>query len=199
LTADWPNIGLGTDARKGARAPVSPAVRLFNRSTFVNEVQIMNTTQAQVLRGLLETQQIASLGTLHDGAPYVSMVPFALLPGGQGFVIHVSHLATHTQDMLSNPAVSLLIVAPQEPGVPVQALARATIQGHARPCAVSDPGHAEAKRVYLSRFPQSNEMFSFADFSLFTVAPRTVRFVGGFAQAATVTAETLAGIMSEAK
>ena len=28
------------------------------------------------------TQEIAALGTLHDGEPFVSMVPYALHPGG---------------------------------------------------------------------------------------------------------------------
>ena len=51
----------------------------------------MNSSQAQALRNLLKTQQVASLGTLHKDEPYVSMVPFALIPGGRGFVIHVSH------------------------------------------------------------------------------------------------------------
>jgi hypothetical protein len=55
----------------------------------------MNPAYAQPLRELLHTQQVAALGTLHEGQPYVSMVPFALLPGGSGFVIHVSQLATH--------------------------------------------------------------------------------------------------------
>ena len=158
----------------------------------------MNPFQIQALKHLLETQQVASLGTLHKSEPYVSMVPFALLPRGQGFVIHVSQLAAHTKDMLANSAVSLLVVAPPGPEVPVQALARATIQGQARQCADSDPDHAEARRAYWSRFPQSIEMFSFSDFSLFVIVPRSVRFVGGFAQAATITAETLAGIMGEA-
>ena len=40
----------------------------------------MNTSQANALRQLLQTQETAALGTVHDGAPYVSMVPFA----GQG-------------------------------------------------------------------------------------------------------------------
>jgi hypothetical protein len=156
----------------------------------------MNPSQTQALRNLLEIQQIASLGTLHEGEPFVSMVPFALLPRGQGFVIHVSQLAAHTKDMLSHPAVSLLVVAPPSPETPVQALARATIQGQAQPCASADPAYSEARHAYLSRFPQSAEMFGFADFSLFVIVPRSVRFVGGFAQAASITGESLASILS---
>ena len=156
----------------------------------------VESSQAKALRILLETQEVAALGTLHGGEPFVSMVPYTLLPGGRGFVIHVSRLAQHTKDMLASPPVSLMVVASPGPDVPPQALARATIQGEAHPCASGDPEHAEAKRVYLARFPQSEQMFAFADFSLFVIVPRTVRFIGGFAQARSLTAETLAEILS---
>ena len=42
----------------------------------------MDPDLVSTLRTLLEAQRIASLGTLHKGEPYVSMVPLALLPGG---------------------------------------------------------------------------------------------------------------------
>jgi putative heme iron utilization protein len=157
----------------------------------------MNPAYAQTLRELLRTQQVAALGTLHKGQPYVSMVPFAMLPDGSGFVIHVSQLATHTRDMLLNQQVSLLVVAPPTPEVPAQALARATIQGRAAQYANATDGHAEAKAAYLSRFPQSAELFTFSDFSLFAILPDSIRFVGGFAQATTISPETLAEVLSE--
>ena len=155
----------------------------------------MKPEYAQSLRELLRTQQVASLGTLHKGRPYVSMVPFAILPGGPGFVIHVSQLATHTQNMLLSPEVSLLIIAPLTPDLAAQALARITIQGRAVSYTDSTQEHADAKTAYLSRFPQSAEMFSFSDFSLFGISPSSIRFVGGFAQAATITPEVLADVL----
>lgn len=157
----------------------------------------MNPAYAQTLRELLRTQHVAALGTLHEGRPYVSMVPFAMLPGGSGFVIHVSQLAAHTRDMLLSPHVSLLVVAPPTPDVPAQALARVTIQGRAAQYADATEGHAEAKAAYLARFPQNAELFSFSDFSLFAIVPDSIRFVGGFAQATTLSPETLADVLSE--
>ena len=157
----------------------------------------MTPAYAQTLRDLLRTQQVASLGTLHKGEPYVSMVPFAILPGGLGIVIHVSQLATHTNDMLLSPQVSLLVVASPTPDIPVHALARVTIQGRAVQYAESMESHAEAKAAYLSRFPQSAEMFAFSDFSLFAIMPRTIRFVGGFAQATTISPEVFAEVLSQ--
>jgi putative heme iron utilization protein len=157
----------------------------------------MDATQSVALAHLLHTQEVAALGTLHDGEPFVSMVPYALLPGGADFVIHVSRLAAHTKDMLANPAVSLLVIAVAEPQVTAQARARVTIQGGAKPCVDGDPQYGEAKRTYLARFPQAADLFSFADFSLFVIKPRAARFIGGFAQATSIGGETLARILSE--
>jgi len=120
------------------------------------------------------------------------MVPFAILPGGTGFVIHVSQLASHTKDMLLNPGVSVLVVAPPVPDVSAQATARITVQGQAGQCVASSDGHAEAKAAYLARFPQSAGMFDFADFSLFVIRPVSIRLVGGFGQARTLAAGAFA-------
>ncbi|MGB8699756.1 MAG: pyridoxamine 5'-phosphate oxidase family protein [Thermosynechococcaceae cyanobacterium] len=151
----------------------------------------MDPTQAKSLRDLLQTQQIASLGTLHEGQPSVSMTPFAILASGDGLVIHVSHLATHTKDMLLNPQVSFLVIAPPNPDVVAQATPRVTIQGRAMPCVESTQGQ-EARAAYLSRFPQSAYLFDFADFLLFVIQPISIRYVGGFGQATTITPEILA-------
>lgn len=157
----------------------------------------MNPDYARILRELLREQQIASLGTLHNGQPFVSMVPFAILPEGRRLVIHVSTLASHTKDMLLNPDVSLLVTAPSTPDIPAQALARATIQGKAAPCPDSGQDYAEAKATYLAKFPTSAQMFGFADFSLFTIVPISIRLVGGFAQAKTLSAAVLAEVLGK--
>ncbi|WP_428420486.1 HugZ family protein [Methylibium sp.] len=156
----------------------------------------MDPSQAHALKALLETQPVASLATLHNGEPAASMVPFALLPAGQGVVIHVSRLATHTKDMLANPAVGLLVLASPAPGLPVQALPRVSLQGRARQCLNDAAEYTEARQAYLARFPESEPMFGFADFSLFVIGVRSARFVGGFAQAGSVTAERFVAIMA---
>ena len=157
----------------------------------------MNPDQAQALRQLLHRQDVAALGTLHRDEPFVSMVPFALLPDGR-VVIHVSRLATHTRDMEEHPGVSLLVTDQRSDDVPPQALPRATLQGKARRCTHDAAEYAEARQRYLARFPQSEDLFGFADFSLFVVTPRSVRFVGGFAQAWSVLADAYVAAMSAA-
>ena len=155
----------------------------------------MNTTHGDAMRQLLERQEVAALGTLHNGEPFVSMVPYALVPQGRGFVIHVSRLATHTRDMETHAGVSLLVMDERTPEVPPQALPRVTVQGQATRCAPGAPLYDAAKEAYLARFPNSQEMFGFADFSLFVIEPRSVRVVGGFAQAGSVTGADYARFM----
>ena len=65
------------------------------------------------LRALLHTQRVAALGTLGDnGAPQVSMVPYAIAPSCGCLVLHVSGLAAHTRNLQKAPAVSLLVMQP---------------------------------------------------------------------------------------
>jgi hypothetical protein len=155
----------------------------------------MNTAQTQALRHLLQSRRIASLGTIHEGKPYVSMVPFALLPEGSGLVIHVSQLSPHTKDMLENPQVSLLVVAQEAPDAPAPALARVTIQGRAEPFTASAPGYDPAREAYLERFPEALDILELPDFSLFAIWPISVRFIAGFAQALTLSPEHFAAAL----
>ena len=152
----------------------------------------MNAEQSAQLRELLTGRVTAALGTLHAGAPYVSLVPFALLSDIPAFVIHVSRLAAHTQDMLTEPRVSLLISAGEQPGVSALALPRITLLGTARPLAHDAPEYPAARQAYMARFPDAAAMFNLGDFSLFLIVPSEARWIAGFAQARTLTPAALA-------
>ncbi len=148
------------------------------------------------LRILLQDQPLAALGTLHRGEPYVSMVPFALDATVPRLLIHVSALAAHTRDMREHPRVSLLVIAPADDELP-QARARVTIQGEALPMATDSADHIRAKAVYLARFPQAADIFALPDFSLFAITPASARWIGGFAQAVSLGAESLVQALRE--
>lgn len=137
----------------------------------------------------------AALGTLREGEPFVSMVPFSCLPDGEAFVIHVSHLAAHTKDMLQHSSVSFMIAASLTPDVAPQALPRVTVQADAAVCEEGEADYAVAKASYVAKFPKAAELFDFADFELFLLRPRLARYVGGFARAADVSAKSLARVL----
>lgn len=68
--------------------------------------------------------------------------------------------------------------------------------GRAEPCAAGSPGHDDARAAYLARLPESAELFSFGDFSLFAISVLSAHFVGGFAQARSLTAAGFADIVA---
>lgn len=144
------------------------------------------------LRRLLNGVSVAALGTIEERVPFVSMVPFAVTADGKHVLIHVSRLAAHTRNMHSTPAVSLMVMEPEGQGKPPQGLARVTIQGVAQAIARDSADHARLKREYLGRFPESEGLFSFPDFDLFTITVQSARYVGGFAQARTLSAAQFA-------
>ncbi|MDI9335371.1 MAG: pyridoxamine 5'-phosphate oxidase family protein [Cytophagales bacterium] len=154
------------------------------------------THLAKSLRALLHVQPLAALGTAQGSEPFVSMVPFAIEHTSHRLIIHVSTLAQHTQHMLNNPIVSLMVMAVPSPDVPVQAAPRVTIQGTAAQLDKSSADYEQAKTGYLDRFPQSLDLFGFTDFSLFAITPTSARFVAGFAQAMTLNTKDIAEVLS---
>jgi putative heme iron utilization protein len=120
------------------------------------------------------------------------MVAYACEVGFAGFLLHLSRLSTHTRNLLASPSASIAISEPdtaqnRDP----QILGRVSIQGEARPLREDLRGYAEAKALYVKRFPDSSPLFGFRDFHLFRLVPREARFVAGFARAYTIDSEEL--------
>ena len=154
----------------------------------------MNAELSDQLARLLRARTTAALGTLREGAPLVSMVPYAL--AADGFVVHVSKLAAHTRDMLADANVGLLIAEAEGGGKSALGLMRVSVQGLARRVPSGSNGHAGLKSVYLARFPDAEPMFGFADFSIFLIRPESARFVAGFGQAHSISGESLKRLLS---
>ena len=91
----------------------------------------MKTELNAKLAGLLRARKTAALGTLRAGAPFVSMVPYALAADASGLLVHVSELAAHTRDMLADARVSLMVSEDEGGDKSPLALVRVTIQGEA--------------------------------------------------------------------
>ena len=148
----------------------------------------MNRELTLVLQQLIHGRMIAALGTLHEGIPFVSMVPYAVASDGS-FVLHVSRLAAHTRDMLDHPEVSLLITESEGSGKMPQALARVTVQGRAEMLDRDSQKHIDARAVYLLRFRDAAPLFEFSDFNIVIIKPTLARVIAGFGQAITITGD----------
>ena len=145
----------------------------------------MKTEELAIVANLIRGQRYGALGTLREGAPFVSMVAYAAEPDFGGLLLHLSRLAPHTRQILADPRASLLICERDDGREDVQTLARITLVGAATP--ISRDEHAQARERYLARLPAAAPLFDFPDFWLFRLAPQEARYVGGFARAYTLT------------
>jgi putative heme iron utilization protein len=151
----------------------------------------MDSAETTQLAKLLRAQRVAALGTLRQGAPNVSLVSYLAEADFGALVLRVSRLAWHTQDMLQDPRVSLVVAEPDDARADPQTLARVTLRGTAAQ-PPNEGGELERlKHAWLERFPQSAVTFELADFSFWRIAPRDARFVAGLGRTYNLSAEAL--------
>ena len=138
----------------------------------------------RALRELLNQQRTAALGTVGpDGAPFVSLVPYAVDTLQRSLVIHVSGLAAHTGNLLREPRVSLLVSEPADAHGPVHALPRVTLEATAELLAPDTVEAQACRAVYLLRFPEAEPMTGLGDFRFVRLQVHAARQVAGFGAA----------------
>jgi putative heme iron utilization protein len=142
----------------------------------------MDHASQQTLARLIRSQRSAALGSLRNGAPFVSMVLYVAEPDFSAFILHISRLAHHTQDILKDPRVSLMIAEPDLGAQDPQTLARVSILGQAAVIGPDDPNLENARSLYLQKYPQAALNFGLGDFALFRIRPEKGRYVAGFGQ-----------------
>lgn len=151
----------------------------------------MSGIPLEKLATLLRTQRVAGLGTLRDGFPLVTHIPYAPAPDLSALYILASGMSWHTQDFLKDHRVGVLIAETDEGGGDPRLLIRVSLWGKV---SVLPPGSfeiASARRLYLERFPEAEDTLGLGDFDFYKVVPEGARFVAGFAQAYTLTPEHL--------
>lgn len=140
----------------------------------------MDSHSQQTLLALIRKQRTAALGTLRNGAPEVSMVSVAASEDCTRFYLHISKLAHHSQNILRDPRVSLMLAEADDSTRNPLSLARVSIQGEALRLEEGSPEYEAGKSAYLGKFPDASMNFSLRDFGLYFIEPRTARFVAGF-------------------
>ena len=152
----------------------------------------MDSPSKNLLFRLVSNSRVASLGTLHDGAPSVSLVLAAPDPGHSVWFLHVSRLASHTGDLVKDRRVSLMLAMPDTGEKDPQQLARLTLTGEATELPADSAEEASAKEIYVAKFPHmAGIVEELGDFSFWVVRPKSARFVGGFARAFTLDPDAL--------
>jgi len=148
-----------------------------------------SAVQLEAARLVVE-ERWAALATVGDDGPSASMVAYAIEPATLAFVMHLSGLSAHTRQLVADSRGSLAISRPDSGQGDPQRLPRVTLTVAARPLEPGSPDYDAAQRAYLARFPDASMRFALADFVLFACAIENVRYVGGFARAASFDAPT---------
>ena len=121
-------------------------------------------------------QRVASLGTIFQEAPLVSLVLFSALPELDGFDIHVSRLAQHTRGLLESGRVGLMIAEPDRDTRNPQTIARLSLQGEAEMIPADHTDYQTAREGYLRKFPNAALNFQLGDFWLMRISVQTARW-----------------------
>lgn len=151
------------------------------------------------LRDLLAARRVAALGTLdaaEPALPFVSMVPYAIWPGGPALVVHLSGLAAHTRNLMAHPRASLMVMAAEPAGEPVHALQRVTLDVVADTPEHGGDAWRAARAAYLARFPEAEPMTALGDFRFVLLHPAGARQVAGFGAARSVDADEIHRVLA---
>ena len=131
----------------------------------------------KVARSLLRRSRQGALATLMAGSgdPYCSLVNVASYADGSP-VLLISRLALHTQNILADPRVSLMLDERAE-GDPLEG-SRIMLAGRAEEAGSGDL--EIMRRRYLNAHPTAEVFVNFKDFAFFRIRPNGAHLVAGF-------------------
>jgi len=129
---------------------------------------------------LIKSQSVASLGSLRDGGPQVTMVTYTVVDDFSAFTIFISRLAHHTQNLLADSRASLMIVEENPTTRDPQEWGRVSIIGTAEVVVKDSPHYQTLLEGHIKRFPRAAFNIQLGDFELFEMKPTKARYVAGF-------------------
>lgn len=132
-------------------------------------------------RALVAAARSASLATVSaDGSPLATLV--AITDDGSGLPLFLfSSLAEHTRNLRANPAAALLISAPGD----TMNRPRVTLLGRVRWLEGAEGEAAKAR--FVGTHEEAKVWVTLKDFAPATLELSSVKLVGGFANAQTLT------------
>jgi heme iron utilization protein len=150
---------------------------------------------AKLARSLLRRSRQGALATLRAGSgdPYCSLVNVASHGDGSPILL-ISRLALHTQNILADSRVSLMLDERAQ-GDPLEG-SRIMLAGRAEQAG----GDAVMilRRRYLSAHPSAETFVDFKDFSFFRIRPAGAHLVAGFGRIVDLKPEQFLTDMSDA-
>src|ERR1700687_2350082 len=163
------------------------------------EISLMRPTAdfdpAKLARSLLRRSRQGALATLRPGSadPYCSLVNVVSHGDGSPILL-ISRLALHTQNILADSRVSLMLDERAE-GDPLEG-SRIMLAGRAEQA--SGDAVAGLAPPYLNAPPSAESFVDFKDFSFFRIRPAGAHLVAGFGRIVDLEPEQFLTDMSEA-
>jgi heme oxygenase (biliverdin-IX-beta and delta-forming) len=158
---------------------------------------MIKPTEAGV-RSLIDEQRVLSLAVVVDGAPYVGLLPFAVLPNRTGVLIHSSTLSKHGRGLSDGARVSVLLHEQYGPGKDPLQVKRLTFECIAHRLERKSEAWEQDRELFMERFPKSRITFKLSDFTLYRLVFQHGLYVAGFGRAVEIKAEDIAQLASDA-
>ncbi len=143
--------------------------------------------RANALQELLGSQQTLLLSTATlSGIPDISYAPF-VRDGSGCFYVFISELAAHTDNLLTNPQVSVMFVRPESESNNLFARERAIFDCSVKEIDRIDDCYSTQLKALQIQFGEIvGVLRTLSDFHLFALTPMSGRYVAGFGQAYTI-------------
>lgn len=152
----------------------------------------MLKSTARSLRELLDDQRLLAIAVIADGAPYAGLLPFVVLPGYRGALVHASRLSKHTQGLTAGARIGVLLHEQYAEGKDPLQIKRAMLECTVHPLERNSPEWEEGRGRYLERFPDSRITFNLGDFTLYRLEFQKGLWVGGFGRAVEIDSDDIA-------
>ncbi len=139
------------------------------------------TCTLQQLLNRIHTLQISSLSV--KGQPNISYAPYVRDDDGHYYVF-ISQLASHTEDLLCNPFVAIMLMEDEQEARQIFARTRVIYHCHVEKIAPDEANYADKLDQFENMFGSVVSVLrGLSDFILFRLIPYQGRFVMGFGQA----------------
>ncbi len=141
----------------------------------------MDRSELRLLRQLLTSERVLSLGVLVEGEPLVGVLPFLATPDLGALVIHASRLARHTKGLRPGVRYGGAIHVPDSKESDPLRLLRVTFEGTVD--LLPDAEREATRERWLARFESAALTLPLSDFAFFRLSLDSGRFVAGFGRA----------------
>jgi putative heme iron utilization protein len=153
---------------------------------------MMKQSPEEALSELQQTARSLFLSTITtNGKPNGSYAPFIMDDSG-AFYIFVSRLASHTQDLLNNPHISILLAEDEQNSRQIFARKRVSYYCQSDIIGKDDAHYEILLDLFEARFENvMNLLRTLPDFILFKLDVQSGSFVQGFGKAYEITKDGL--------